>query len=120
MNQIATKTTWQNHPIENPKRIYIDMLFTYKQFSRLSIGLIPQQMEDKWFVYYENEWLYFHRSWTGYGMYQAKLNKEISGYSIKEFLVERNQEKYRNEDDKTDIETFSFLITNVLLGNDAG
>ncbi len=118
MNEIATKTTWQNHPIDNPKWIYIDMLFTDKQFSKLSKGLIPQQMEDKWFVYYENQWLYFHRSWTGYGMYQAKLNKEIDGYSIKEFLVERNQEKYSNEDDNTDIEAFSFLIARGLLGID--
>ncbi len=118
MSEIATKTTWQNHPIDNPKRINIDILFTDKQFSKMSNGLIPQQMEDKWFVYYENDWLYFHRSWTGFGLYKAKLNKETEGYSIKEFWAERNQEKYKNENDQTDIETFSFLIARGLLGID--
>ena len=119
MSEIATKETWVNHPIDNPKRIVIDLLFTDKQFSKLSKGLIPEEMEDKWFVYYENEWLYFHRSWTGNGVYKAKLIKETLGYSIKEFWAERNQEKYNNEDDNIDIETFSFLIARGLLGVDA-
>jgi len=87
MNDIATKNTWGHYPIDNPKRIDIDLHFTEIQFSKLTLGLIPQQMEDKWFIYYENEWLYFHRSWTGHGMYKAKLNKVIDGYSIREFLT---------------------------------
>ena len=118
MKETATKATWQNIPIDNPKPIDIDALFTDKQFSKLAKGLIPQQMQDKWFIYYENEWLYFHRSWTGNGMYKAKLNKVNDGYSIKEFWAERNQEKNRNEDDNTDIEIFSFLIARGLLGID--
>jgi hypothetical protein len=91
MNKIATKDTWKNHPIDNPRRIAIDLHFTDNQFSKLTTGLIPQEMEDKWFIYFENEWLYFHRSWTGNGMYKAKLNKQTDGYSITEFWAERNQ-----------------------------
>jgi len=118
MNEIATKATWQNVPIDIPKRIDIDLHFTAKQFSKLIKGLIPQQMEDKWFIYYENDWLYFHRSWSGLGVYKTKLSKENNGYSINEFWAERNQEKYTNEDDNSDIETFSFLIARGLLGID--
>lgn len=118
MSEIATKQTWKNTPIDNPKRIDIDLLFTDQQRARLIKGIVPQQMEDKWFIYYEDEWLYFHRSWTGNGTYKAKLNKVIDGYSIKEFWAERNQEKYKNEDDNTDIEAFSFLIARVLLDID--
>jgi ADP-ribosylglycohydrolase len=118
MNETARKESWKNIPIDNPKRIDIDLLFTGRQFSKLTKGLIPQQMEDKWFIYCENEWLYFHRSWTGNGVYKAKLNKVADGYTIKEFWAERNQEKYRNEDDHTDIETFTFLIARGFLGID--
>lgn len=104
--------------MDNPKRIEIALTFTDKQFSKLSKGLIPREMEDKWFIFYENDALYFHRSWTGFGIYQAPLIKERDGYSIKEFWAERNQEKYKNEDDNTDIETISFLIARGLLGID--
>jgi ADP-ribosylglycohydrolase len=72
-------------------------------------------MEDKRFIYYENEWLYFHRSWTGYGIYKAKIDKVTDGYIIRELWVERNKEKYNNEDDNADIETFLFLIARGLL-----
>jgi ADP-ribosyl-[dinitrogen reductase] hydrolase len=120
MSEIATKDTWQNQPIDNPKRIAIDLHLTEKQFAKVTNGLIPQKMEDKWFIYYENDWLYLHRSWTGFGIYKAKLNKEPDGYSITEFWAERNQEKYRNEDDNTDIESLSFLIARGLLGIDVG
>ncbi len=118
MKQTATKTTWKNQPINNPKRISIIMNFTNRQFSKLTIGLIPQQMEDKWFIFYENNWLYFHRSWTGFGLYKAQLIKETNGYSIIEFWAERNNAKYKNEDDNTDIENISFLIARGLLGID--
>ena len=104
MIKIATKTSWQNHPIDNPKRIDIDLQFTDDQFSKLFRGLIPRQMEDKWFIYFENDWLFFHRSWTGFENYKAKLNKGKVGYSRKEFRPERNQDKDKNEDDKTAME----------------
>ena len=116
MKEIAKKVSWGNHPIDQPIKIDIDLHFSDKEYLKLIKGLIPQQMEDKWFIYYENEWLYFHRSWTGYGMYKAKLNKEVEGYSIKEFWTERNKEKNKNEDNNSDIETFTFLIARGLLG----
>ncbi|MCZ2223209.1 MAG: ADP-ribosylglycohydrolase family protein [Chitinophagales bacterium] len=84
------------------------------------MSTIFRTRQDKWFIYYQDEWLYFHRSWTGNGIYKAKLNKETDGYSIKEFWAERNHEKYQNEDDNTDIEIFSFLIARGLLGIDVG
>jgi ADP-ribosylglycohydrolase len=115
MKEIATKKSWKNIPIDKPKKIEIDLFLTNKQFSKLKNGLIPQEMEDKWFIYYENEWLYFHRSWTGYGIYKAKLDKVTDGYIIRELWVERNKEKYNNEDDNADIETFLFLIARGLL-----
>ncbi len=116
--EIATKERWQNHQIDNPKKIDFSIRFSDKQFEKLKHGLIPQQMEDKWFIFYENDWLYFHRSWTGFGLYKAQLIKEQEGYSIKEFWAERNQEKYKNEDDNTDIDNISFLIARGLLGID--
>lgn len=103
MDKVATRATWKNEPIDNPKRIEISLRFTDEQFLKLKRGLIPQQMEDKWFIFFENGWLYFHRSWTGFGHYKAGIVKEEEGYSINEFWAERNQEKYKNEDDNIDI-----------------
>jgi len=118
MNDTATRKTWQNFPIDNPKRIAINLQFTDRQLEKLTKGLIPHEMEDKWFIFYENNWLYFHRSWTGYGLYKAQLIREQDGYSIKEFWAERNKEIYKNDNDSTDTERISFLIARGLLGVD--
>jgi hypothetical protein len=71
-DNIAKRSDWKNSPIDNPKRIEISLFLTYKQYHKLVKGLLPDQMEDKWFIFYEKGWLYCHRSWTGFGMYKAK------------------------------------------------
>lgn len=118
MPEVATNTSCNHEPIDNPKRIDIALHFTDKQFLKLKNGLIPERFEDKWFIYYENEWLYFHRSWTGFGIFKAQVIKEQDGYSIKEFWAERNKEKKKYDDDHADIESISFLIAMGLLGID--
>jgi len=115
MDKTATRTIWKNGPIVDAKRIKIALHFTEEQFLNLKKGLIPHEMEDKWFIFFEDDWLYFHRSWTGYGIFKAQLTKETRGYSIKEFWAERKHEKYSNEDDRSDIEALCFLIAGGLL-----
>jgi hypothetical protein len=114
-NEIATKDTWINLPIDNPKQLEIYLEFTESQFNKIKNGLIPEEMEDKWFIYYEEGFLHFHRSWTGYGLFKAKITKEPTGYIIRDFLVERNIEKYSNLDDDGDRTTLKLLISKGLL-----
>ena len=118
MTETATRHSCQNYPIDDPKRIEINLHFDEGQLKRLVKGLIPQRMEDKWFIYHEDDWLYFHRSWTGFGIYKARLIKENNSGSIKEFWKESNQNKYGNSNDEKDIETFTFLIARGVLGID--
>lgn len=115
MTTIASRTSWKNLPIDNPKRIDIHLQFTAEQFTKLTAGLIPEEMEDKWFVFFENNWLFFHRSWTGYGYYKAQIIKKQDFYIINEFWTERNQEKYQNDDDQADIQILTYLIVRGLL-----
>lgn len=114
-NEIATKDTWINLPIDNPKQLEIYLEFTESQFNKIKNGLIPEEMEDKWFIYYEEGFLHFHRSWTGHGLFKAKITKEPTGYIIRDFWVERNIEKYSNLDDDGDRTTLKLLISNGLL-----
>jgi hypothetical protein len=47
--------------------------YTAGEFERIKRGVIPREMEDKWFVFYEEPWLYFHRSWTGACIYAVRF-----------------------------------------------
>jgi hypothetical protein len=61
----ARSTSWNRGPFKECVPIPDHGAFDAEQFARLKEGLIPQTMEDKWFVYYEEPQLFFHRSWTG-------------------------------------------------------
>lgn len=66
MTERATKSSWKI--LDAPRQcepLEYEYVFDDADADRLQLGLIPQEMEDKWFVYFENGWLYLHRSWTG-------------------------------------------------------
>jgi len=43
--------------------------FSEEEMAVLRMGNIPKEMEDKWFLYMEDNVLYAHRSWTGICVY---------------------------------------------------
>lgn len=69
----AKPSDWKHLPFEGMVPLPYCAAFDDEQFERLSDGLIPRAMEDKWFVYLDNNLLCFHRSWTGQGIYQVVI-----------------------------------------------
>jgi len=103
------------YPIDNPKKIDTDLYFSVNQYYRLTKGYFPPgDMSLRWVIYYENDWLYFIRSWTRFCIYKAKINKREKNYSITEFWVESNREKWFDNSDIEDIELFSCIILDLL------
>jgi hypothetical protein len=78
-------------------------------------GVIPEQMEDKWFIYWKDGELYFHRSWTGRCIYVVKFESEQAGCRMIEALANRDHEQYQETSEERDKAMISFLIDVVLL-----
>jgi len=109
--EIATKDRWKTIPMTNPKRLEVSILLTEVEFLKIRIGNVPYEMEDKWFIYFENEYLHLHRSWTGYEVFRARINNLNNGnFEIKEFLVEQNNEIYKEFVDSNNIANFKSHI----------
>jgi hypothetical protein len=81
-------------------------------------GLIPEQMEDKWFVFFENDRLYFHRSWTGYCIFEVAFAATNNAFVIGAAEVNREPTQYSATDDAYDARLLSFLINSLLLEKD--
>jgi len=72
----ATSNDWKIKDAltpENSKYNVMDIVLSQEEKELLSYGSIPLQMEDKWFIYWENTYLNFIRSWTGIQIFQATL-----------------------------------------------
>ncbi len=80
----ALRALWKNTPIPEADKIVFPYTrtFTFKEYERIKLGVIPMAMEDKWFVYFENDRLYCHRSWTGIGVFEVEIKPTSSGAVI--------------------------------------
>ena len=112
---ITKKHQRKNFPIDMPHKIAIDLSFSEEQFQKIILGLSAKEMENRWRIYYEEDTLYFLRSWTGYCIFECKIHRENNRYFINEFLAERNPEKYRITDDAYDIEAINGIINRLII-----
>jgi hypothetical protein len=64
--------------------------FTAQECEQLRQGLMPEAMEDKWAVRFEEPYLYFHRSWTGELAYRVRLDVDAEGGRIGEAVASSN------------------------------
>jgi hypothetical protein len=113
----ATRQSWPNiTPMPAQRsRLAIKRAFTGQEYERIRLGLVPESMEDKWFMFTEVDTLYVHRSWTGYCIYQLTLVKEGTGYVVGEALANRDESQYSGGSDSYDAKMLMFLVDHLLL-----
>ena len=86
-----------------------------RRFARIRQGLIPQAMEDKWFIFFEEPWLYSHRSWTGACIYAVRFASTDAGFTAVESWVSRDTNQYKEIRTDYDRAVIGFLIDAMLL-----
>ena len=112
----ATRGSWRTRPLPfNRTRILLERRFDRGEWAALRRGFVPTEMEDKWFVFEDEGWLYFHRSWTGYGVYWVRLFDKPTGGDIVEAWVSRDRDQYKGASAEDDVRRLSQLIDVLLL-----
>ena len=115
----ATQSSWRISPSPSQREsLALDAVFTDAEAERLMLGLIPAEMEDKWFVYFDEGWLHFHRSWTGFHIYALRLDGSPGGVRVTDSWVNRDPNQYSSTDTVYDRQLVHFLIDRLLLGKD--
>lgn len=117
MNKIkATRDSWRQvlpMPEESKIRLQFSRDISLEEYDQLSLGFIPREMEDKWFVYLEDNWLYFHRSWMGYCIYQLRLECIGHSYNVAEVWFDLQPLKWHKNKDEA---TATYLLTRLIDG----
>jgi hypothetical protein len=74
----ATRQSWANlHPLPDERSpLSLQREFAVEEFEQMRRGFIPERMEEKWFIFCEENTLFFHRSWSGYCIFQLSLKRE--------------------------------------------
>jgi len=116
----ATGSDWKH--LEAPaerENLGFEAAFSADETERILRGLLPDSMDDKWFIYFEDGWLRFHRSWTGAFIYALRLEVLSSGSRVVESWANRNPEQHRGQNAEYDRKLLRFLIDAFLLGKPA-
>ena len=116
----ATSEDWNTKPLSAKRTsISLDRSFSQAEMDRIKQGLIPAQMEDKWFIYFDNNTLYLHRSWTGYCIYVVRFSDKGDSWHMTEADVNRDPDQHKATDDKHDSQMISYLVDVLLLHREA-
>lgn len=111
----AKRSDWKTEPLPF-EHVVIPLVqhFTSEEMTVIRRGVIPEQMEDKWFIYWSDGELFFHRSWTGCCVYVVKFQADKDGFKTVETRVNRDPLQYGETNDGKDKAMISFLIDVVL------
>jgi hypothetical protein len=114
----ATRQSWPTlHPLPVERaRLIVERTFSTHEYTLLARGVIPEHMEDRWFVFLEGTTLFFHRSWSGYCIFEVTLVRQGDEYAIGDVLVNRDTTQYSGSSDSYDRHLLLFLINNLVLG----
>ncbi len=76
-DRTVTRKDWRTKEMPEKNGYFVlRWKFSKEELEILKQGVLPEQMEDKWFCYMEDDTLYMHRSWTGNCIYIVKISKD--------------------------------------------
>jgi hypothetical protein len=106
---------WNTQPMpERHAQLAYQRSFSAAEMAKLREGFTPADNEDKWFVVFSDEALWFHRSWTGSCIYRVRFEERLERHLVSEVLVNRDPAQYRNADDAADVRTLDALLDSLL------
>lgn len=114
--EIARSNSWKT--VEMPATVIslpFTKTYTAEEFSVLAHGFVPKAMEDKWFVFMQDNILFFHRSWTGLCIYKIVFEQNHNEYTVQEVLINADTEQYSRRDNHHETTLLSWLIDGYLL-----
>lgn len=105
---IATKEDWEIYPMPEKNATFkIKKKLSKEDIANLKRGHIPEEMEDRWFSYFEDGKLYIHRSWSGLCIYIVTFNTLTNRHKV---IVNRDYNQYACTDINEDIEDLDELL----------
>lgn len=114
----TTKNGWEIFPLpDQHASLIVSRKFDQCQMERIKMGVVPSDMDERWLIYYEEDALYLHRSWTGYCTFVVRfIVLEDGSARMYECLASRDDLQYGGTDDAEDSKLINRIIDELLLG----
>jgi hypothetical protein len=99
----VTQESWPNSPMPaRRQRMTLERHYRADEYARLAGGHLPHDMDDRWFMWAGNDHVvHFHRSWSGFEIYELRLRPSDAGdgYDVAEVWVNDDPDQYQPDPD---------------------
>jgi hypothetical protein len=107
----TTKESWKNLPLPKKREpLHFTALYTDARAEDVLMGHLPEDMDDRWFIYSDDGWIYFLRSWTGACIFAMKLDGSPAGVRVVDSWASRETSEHTSTDAAQDRRTLANLI----------
>jgi hypothetical protein len=89
--------------------------FSEQEYDVIRRGLVPVEMEDRWFIFWEEASLFVHRSWTGFCVYQVAFQVTANSAAVISATVCTDATQYHRGSDQYEVAFLDSLIRGALL-----
>ncbi|MGP1993574.1 hypothetical protein D9V96_016960 [Zobellia laminariae] len=112
---MTKSSDWKIEPMpKQTESFYSGRKLLFEEYSKLVMGFKPTSMDDKWFIYSQNESIYFHRSWLGHCIFIAKIVKSENDIFIGDITANKKPDQFGTSDIEVKKEMFNKLLDYVL------
>jgi len=92
----------------------IDRSLSEQEYQALICGFTPRDMDDRWFLYVQDNWVYLHRSWTGHCIFKLKLEISSGKVMLTDIHINRDPDQYRSVNTEADKDEANSVLTSLL------
>ncbi len=113
-SKIATANDWNIEPMPEGRNDITDIPFDFKiptiAMDIILKGHIPLSQEDHWFMYCDEEYIRYYRSWTGTCAFEAHYIKTGFDYKIDRLKMNHALAEFGVNGDESGAALFCYLI----------
>ncbi len=89
------KTDWRTLPLPKEYKTFdLDRAFTHEEMGYATMGRPVHGMNDRWFIYWEKDSLYFHRSDSGDCIAVVHFKKDNNLYKVTKVDMNNNPDQF--------------------------
>ncbi|WP_312669048.1 NUDIX hydrolase [Stutzerimonas nitrititolerans] len=113
---IARRTDWQSKFMPAARvTVPLETRYSLQEMATIVRGFVPTEMEEKWFIFYEDGVLHCHRSWTGICIFRVHFRPCDSGWQAWQVEINRHSGQYTATDEREDLALLDMIIEQLLI-----
>ncbi|MEZ3184871.1 NUDIX domain-containing protein [Pseudomonas sp. LM13] len=113
---MARRTDWQSRFMPAARvTVPLETRYSPQEMATIIRGFVPTEMEEKWFIFYEDGVLHCHRSWTGICIFRVHFKPCDSGWQAWQVEINRHSGQYTATDEREDLALLDTIIEQLLI-----